>query len=139
MSQVGDIRAALEERLDTIVGFPSAANRAYENVNFRPTTGATWARITLSITGIEPATRGDNPQYRYDGLFLVTLAGPQDQGPGALDDLADLVRQAYTVSDVLTKNGVNVRFLFSDRSQGFSDTPWYLVPVTVRWYTYLDV
>lgn len=139
MSDASNIRAALEERLAVVSGFPSAANRAYENVRFVPTDGTTWARIATNFSRTRPAVRGPSPSERWDGLFLVDVFAPENAGPGAAFDLAYAIKAAYTVDDVLTKNGVNVRIDYAELGQGISTSPWYLVPVTVAWYTYLSV
>jgi hypothetical protein len=136
MGTTQEIRRALETRVGTVTGFPSAGNRAWENVRFEPTPGTSWARMVLVPDTQRPATRGPSPQIRYDGSFLIVLHFPEGTGAGAIDDLADDVRDAFTVDDVVTAEGTNVRFEWSERNDGVLDPPWYVVTVTVRWYTY---
>lgn len=136
MTTTNDIRAALEAEIANVTGIPSAANRAWENVRFKPTPNTSWVRMTLSPTGSRPAVRGPNPQLRYDGLFLVDVFVPEANGPAAADTLADNIRNSFTVDDVLTSGSTSVRFNYSERGQGFSDSPWYVVPVSISWYTY---
>ena len=92
--------------------------------------------MTLIPVTSRPAVRGSNPQIRHDGLFQVDVFVPENQGAGAAEILADAVRAAYTVDDVLTQNSVNVRFEYAERGQGILDTPWFQVPVTIAWYAY---
>lgn len=136
MTAYSDIRAALEQRVITVTGFPNAANRAWENVRFEPTDGTTWARMTLAPSSSRPAVRGASPQILYEGLFLCDIFAPEGTGPNAAETLADAVRDAFTVDDVLTQGSTNVRFRWSERNQGIPDSPWYQVPVTVSWYSY---
>jgi len=114
MSNMNDIRAALEQAVTNVSGFPS--DRAWENVRFEPTTGTPWARMVLNVA-----------------LFY-----PEATGPAAADAMADAVRDAFTVSTVANEGSVSVRFDYSERGQGVPDSPWYQVPVRVRWYTYLS-
>lgn len=136
MGTTQEIRRALETRLGTITGFPAATQRAWENVAFTPTPGTAWAKLVLVPDTQRPAARGPSPQIRYDGSFLVVLHIPEGTGPGDIDDLADAVRDAFTVDDVLTAGSTSVRFQWSERNDGVLDAPWYVVTVTVRWYTY---
>lgn len=51
MTTTNDIRAALEAEIANVTGIPSAANRAWENVRFKPTPNTSWVRMTLSPPG----------------------------------------------------------------------------------------
>lgn len=136
MGTTRDIRAALEQRLDTVSGFPNSANRHWENTRFKPTPGTTWAKLLLVPDTQRPAVRGPSPQIRYDGTFLIVIHYPEGLGAGLVDDMADDVRDAFTVDDVLTENSTNVRFEWSERDDGIIDEPWYIVTVSVKWYSY---
>jgi len=80
--------------------------------------------------------RGPNPQIRHDGSFLVTAHLPEGAGPAAADALADAIRAAFTVDTGLTSGAVTVRFNYSERGIAVLDTPWYIVTVSISWYTY---
>jgi len=131
-----DIRAALESEIANVSGIPSAANRAWENMRFAPTTGTAWVRMTLIPAASRPAANGSDPQLLYEGLFQVDLFVPEADGPSAADTLADAVRDRYKVGVTLTKNTTNVRFRYSERETGSIDGPWYQVPVSISWYSY---
>jgi len=136
MTAMTDIRSALEQQVITVSGFPNSSNRAWENVRFEPTEGTTWARMNIIPSAMRPAVRGASPQLLYEGLFLVDIFAPEGNGANGADTLADAVRAAFTVDDVLTVNSTNVRFRYSERGQGLVDSPWYQVPVSVAWYSY---
>lgn len=136
MSVGNDIRAALEQEIANVSGVPASSQRAWENARFEPTTGTTWLRMRLQPTETRPATRGDSPQIRHQGLFLVDVFAPADEGPASAETLADAIRDRYTVSKVLTENSTNVRFDYAERGQGVIDHPWYMVPVAIAWYAY---
>lgn len=136
MTIMQNIRAALEQQIATVSGIPSTANRAWENVKFVPTTGTAWVKMALVPVTSRPAVLGPAPQIRHDGSFLVTLHLPEGAGPAGADALADAVRAAFTVDTGLTSGGTTVRFRYAERSVAVLDTPWYIVTVSISWYTY---
>lgn len=136
MTIMQNIRAALEQQIATVSGIPSTANRAWENVKFVPTTGTSWVKMALVPVTSRPAVVGPAPQIRHDGSFLVTLHLPEGTGSAGADALADAVRAAFTVDTGLTSGGTTVRFRYAERSVAVLDTPWYIVTVSISWYTY---
>lgn len=136
MSATTEIRRALEAQIANVSGIPSAGNRAWENVRFEPTPGTAWVRMRLITQESRPAVRGANPSLLYQGLFLVDVFVPEGNGPNAADVLADAIRDEFTVDDAYTVGSTTVRFRWSERAEGISDSPWYQVPVTISWYTY---
>ena len=136
MTVMQDIRAALEQQIATISGIPSSANRAFENAKFIPTTGTAWVKMALVPVNSRPAVMGPAPQIRHDGSFFVTLHMPEGTGPAGADALADAVRAAFTVDTGLTSGGTTVRFRYSERGVAVLDAPWYIVTVSISWYTF---
>lgn len=136
MTVMQNIRAALEQQIANVSGIPSTSNRAWENVRFTPTTNSAWVRMALVPTTSRPAVRGPNPQIRHDGVFLVTAHLPEGSGPAAADALADAIRAAFTVDTGLTSGGVTVRFNYAERGVAVLDAPWYIVTVSISWYTF---
>jgi len=128
-----DIRAALESNLANITDVPSIA---YENVAFNPTTGDNYLEVRMIPTLRRPTVRGLNPQQRYDGVFQINCYVPEGSGPAAADTLAKNVIEAYEATTKLTHNDVTVSIDYVERSQGFMDSPFYFVAVTVAWYAY---
>lgn len=136
MSVYGDIRAALEQGVVAVSGFPSSGNRAWENVSFGPTTGTPWAKMVLIPVSRTPAVMGPSPTYLYKGIFGVNLFYPEGDGPASADALADTIVATFDSDFSLTHNSVNVRFNFAERKQGMEHSPWYMVPVYINWFTY---
>lgn len=133
-----DIRAALEKKLSDTSGLPSIS---HENVRFDRTTGTSYLETGFIPTSRRPATRGLNPQQRYDGLFRVVCYAPEGNGPGAADELADKVINAFeATTDVsYTPSGgteIKVSIDYAEREGGDLDTPFYYVPVTIGFYIY---
>jgi hypothetical protein len=131
-----DIRAALEQQIASVTGIPSAANRSWENVRFKPTTGTSWVRMTLQPGESRPAIRGANPVLEYIGLFLVDVFVPEGTGPNAADVLADNIRNQFAPGTDITENATTVRIRHSERADGQLDGPWYMVPVSISWYSF---
>lgn len=136
MSFHNEIRTALENEIANVVGIPAADQRAWDNAIFKPTTGTSWVRMTLIPFTSRPAVRGPTPQILHTGSFVVDLFTPEGGGAAEAETLADAVRARFNVDTVLTSGSANVRFRYSERGQGVVDSPWYRLPVDVRWYCY---
>lgn len=132
MSLHGDIRAALESRLALTPGLPTA--RAWESVSFDPPAiSVPYVRATLQPLSSRPATIGNSPLYRHEGLFLIDLFYPSGTGPGDAEAMADVVRARFPVPGTLAKNGQPVLVRYAERGAGLPADGRYLVPVTVAW------
>lgn len=129
-----DIRQALEVKLNSTSGLPSQI--AWENVKFSPTTGTAYMEVRLVPVTRRPATRGSNPQQRYDGFFRILVYVPENEGPSAADDYVNTLIEAFDATTDLSANGINVSIDYAERAQGIPQSPWYYVPVQIGWYTY---
>jgi hypothetical protein len=153
------IRSALEARLSSITGIPDIA---WENVKYSPTTGQSFVQPLFLPTQQRPSVRGLNPVLRYQGIFSVNCFVPEGNGPGAADDLANLIIDNFPATDsiyysipddallteaeafIVTESGarvlvddvIHVSLEFSERQQGVLRSPWYMVTVDVDWYSY---
>lgn len=138
MSIYKDARAALENHLNDTSGLPTIA---WENVDFKPTTGTGFLKAYFNPTSRRPAVRGSNPQHRTQGLFTILCYQPENIGPGASQTLVDTlidrfnstVDITYTNSDLET---IYVCLEYSEQQPSYSMPPWYVTPITVAWYTY---
>lgn len=137
MTVYNDIRQALESQVANVTGIPAAAHRTWENQGpYTPTPGMAWVRSTLMPVDNPPAAIGPNPPLRYSGLFRIEVFWPENVGPASAETLADNIRAVYYVGVGFTKNTTTVRVEYAKRLPGFPDTPWYVVPVDVRWFAY---
>ena len=133
-----DIRAALETKLATVSGIPAIS---HENVSFDRTNGTSYVETFFVPQSRRPAVRGLNPQQRYGGVFTVVCYAAEGNGPGAADEIADKVLNAfeattdvsYTNSDTET---ILVSIDYAEREGGGLDTPFYYVPVNIGFYIY---
>ena len=133
-----DIRAALETKLAAVSGVPAIS---HENVSFDRTNGTSYVETFFVPQSRRPAVRGLNPQQRYGGVFTVVCYAAEGNGPGAADEIADKVLNAfeattdvsYTNSDTET---ILVSIDYAEREGGGLDTPFYYVPVNIGFYIY---
>ena len=66
---------------------------------------------------------------------------PENTGPGAADELADKVLEAFeatTDASFINSDGENiiVSIDYAERESGGLDTPFYFVPVNIGFYIY---
>jgi hypothetical protein len=132
-----NIRGALQSRALTASGFPTVVE--YEGVMVQrpdPTAvGAKWARLVLIPSASKPydtATR----YKRHIGIFQVSIfyASVGSPGTGAVEALADAVKDVLYPGLDLFKNGERIRIQYAERAQVAVDEPdWLQCPVTIGW------
>jgi hypothetical protein len=87
-------------------------------------------------TSRRPAVRGLNPQQRYDGLYSILICTPENLGPGAGYDVADLLLDRFNATTDISFNGLIISVDYSEVRTSFLDSPFYCTPVTIAWYVY---
>jgi hypothetical protein len=133
MSIINDIRACLDTHLAGTVGLPAVA---HQNVPYEPTTGTPFIKVDLVPTSRRPAVRGLNPQQRYDGLYSILICTPENLGPGAGYDIADLLLDRFDATTDISLSGLTISIDYSEVRTSFLDSPFYCTPVTIAWYVY---
>ena len=136
-----DIRSALETKLAAIGGLPEIA---YENVSFEPTNGTPYLRVQLIPTIRQPASRGLSFQTYYQGIFTIFCYAPQGQGPGAVEDTANTLIEAFEANTDIswtnpdTTDTLILRVDYANREQLIkpTDTPYNYIPVNIGWFIY---
>lgn len=137
MSDMQDIRKALEEKLVLVSGL-TADQIAWENKKFKPVDGQSWIRAKLMPTEAKASAIGAGNAVLHRGLFLADCFVNQNAGPAAADILADLVMDGFAYGTQLTVSGKIINIRHAERAGAFQDDPWYYVPVTVTWYSYVS-
>lgn len=159
MTIINDIRACLDTHLSATTGIPAIAR---QNVPYEPTTGTPFLMVSLTPTSRRPATRGLNPQQRYDGLYNILICTPEGMGSGAGYDIADLLLDRFNATtDIVYTNPTDailqedndnilledtgllllgsptfVTIDYSEVRTSFLDSPFYCTPLTVAWFCY---
>lgn len=131
---VDSIRACLDKRLQTL---PSAPDLSFENVTYVHTVGVPFIKATLVPNSIRPATRGNDPWLRYDGIYAVNIYTPEGQGSGAGYTLADDVLEHFKATNYITDGAFSLTVDYAEVGTSFLDSPFYCTPVNVVWYTYI--
>lgn len=132
MPILNDIRATLDTALAAVSGLPDIA---FENAPFEQNAGTPHLRASLFLTSRRPATRGPDPQNRYQGIYQVVVAVPTDQGAGAAMDYADLIMTEFDgSSDIDGTPTVSIEY--SETSGAVFSDPFYLLLVNIAWYVY---
>lgn len=128
-----DIRAGLQKRLITTSGFPASGNRAFEGLEFTPTVGEAWAKMTLIPTGNEAYLTGaTNTQT---GLFQVDLYEPPGLGTGGLEALVNAVKDKFRPATRINLAGGEWLEVINVERVGaiFSEADFMRAIVQVRW------
>ena len=125
------IRAALETALNSIT--PSIPC-AWQNVPFTPVTGTPYQRATLLLA--EPDNREFGASFQEQGFLQVDLCYPQSVGSNAVEARAELLRTTF-------KRGTTIGSLCIDATPeikpAYNDGDRYVVPVRIRFNTYISV
>src|SRR5438132_13908963 len=116
-----NIRAALEKRLIAVTGLPIMAP---EGVKFRPTIGVPFVEPTILVISERPASIGDAYYVLHEGEFIIVLAFPNGQGMGAIEAMANLVKEEFRVNATSTANGITVRFRYAEKRVAIHEPEW---------------
>lgn len=128
------IRRALEKKLATLSGLPDVA---WENVPMTPSgSGDEFIRARVVVQSQRPATVGTDRAIRHDGIFFVDIFQEEGVGAATADEMADNIRALFPVGTILTEESQNVHIRYSERAEGISDPPFYMIPLTIAWYAY---
>lgn len=129
------IRAALEKHLNALDDVPAIA---WENVHFDPTIGTPHIKCNLTVSDTKAAAIGPNSKTRYDGIFYIDIFQPENQGPQAGDALSSAITSWFKHGTILTESGDLIHILKTQRFQSQPANSWYLIPMMVTWYAFLD-
>ena len=134
MTIMNDIRAALETKLNTQSSL--LPTLFFENVRNNPNQDDSFVRVSLVPTSTRPATRGDNPKIRYDGLFSMLICVPNNTGSGTSQGYVDTILALFSPSTAFSSGDATVSVDFAESSIGYFDEPFYCIPVSVGWHAY---
>ena len=68
---------------------------AWGNKNFTKPSGKAWVRFTVRHSGADRMNPGPDPIRRHDGMVVLEVFAPEDQGEGPVDDLCDAAAAIY--------------------------------------------
>jgi len=133
MTVMNDIRQALDARLAATSGLPSVF---FENVPNEQVPTTSHVRVQFISTSRRPANRGPNPQHRIQGLYILTVCTPIDEGSGLALDYVDSLLDRFNGSSDVAGVAITVSIEYSEAQSAFVDEPFYCVPIEIAWYAY---
>jgi len=119
------VRQALRTRLLTVSGLPTAL--AWENRNFQPTNNSPWIREYYYP---DPERLVAQDLIEGTGFVSYDVVYPVNSGTEDAEGLADDIKAIYEPPGSLANN---LSIISSVRDPGFSEHPWYYVPVRIQW------
>ena len=132
------IRAALRQRLLTVVGLP--AGRQWENEFFEPVVGQPYLKEKLMPTNSDVVSFGANGAadgtIKDDGLWQITLFYPQGEGTKDAQLMAEAIRVALKPSTQLSYDGENLTVMRAVIAPGRDEAVWYSIPITIKYMTH---
>ena len=128
-----DIRAALEVALAAIPNMPPIA---WEGKSFTPDTAVGYIKVRQLPTARRPTVRGLNPQQRYQGVFQLLVKMPENKGPNPAQTVVTALINAFEATTDLSYDATFVTIDYTEQVGGFTDSPFYTIPVNVNWYSY---
>lgn len=133
MGEYNSIRACLEQHLRGTVGIPDVVvpNKKYDPKPLVPFVRAQFAPLSR-----RPASVGNNPLMRHEGLYQLNVYQPLNVGEGPGLEIASILAERFKASTAIIYGGEEVGISYSEVGMPFPDTPFHATPVTVGWYAY---
>jgi len=134
MSFFLDISAALDGRLNTMVGLPAVA---WENKEYKPTVGTLYVRPTLLTGGSIPETVGSAGRDLNIGVYQIDIFGEAEQGKNEVITMADTVADHFKHGTQMTYNGSTVEVKTVSQKQAINNKDgWYQAIVEIAYYSF---
>ncbi len=133
-----EIRQCLEVRLVGLLPGLGLAKSdvAWTNMVFTPKTDRLYLRPTLMLNPTETRSLGPNGFEQIQGIFQVDVFGVLNTGPGATEEIARGLVDAFRGGTTLTCRGCEVRITKAYAGTARKDGERLHVPVSVVWYCY---
>ena len=132
MISYDDARAALDTRLEAY----QSTDVAWENTKYKPTEGVGYLQPFMLPAEPSQATIGAGGLDRVAGIYQIDVAEAKDAGQGALSRKVDEVIAQFARGLSVTSNGVTLTIRRSWPGPALTRGAFYVVPVSVSWYTY---
>ena len=124
---------ALNTKLKTITGFANAIN--LPNTKFNPASSVTKYLQAMFLPNESDVVALGSTEIKNQGIYQVLCKRRLNKGTAVLSDV-DLVKALFLPGTDLTKTGTVVRIIKTWDSPAYIDGDWYVVPVSVSWFSY---
>lgn len=135
MTTFVDINNALVKPIIDNSGFDLEFN--YENKAIDPNIKTAFGKCFLLPIQPEQTALGQDGCDQHTGVFQISLYFPENIGNIKTLTKADEIASVYKSGAVLTYNGVNVTIESIGISQGLNDGPWFIIPITINYYSFI--
>jgi hypothetical protein len=106
----------------------------WENREYTPSKGTQWMRVSTIHTDSFVATLGGGGEDQHEGILLLELFYPPDDGFGAATTDADIIRAAAKAGVQGISGATALYIKNTRRSGGRVDDGWYRIDLEVEWY-----
>jgi hypothetical protein len=137
MTDTQDIRGAIEIKLAEVQDTSGKPEIAWENINFKPQGEAEWLRLNINFVSRKASGVGQNSQLLYEGVAFIDVFTQSDKSSYDADQLADQVMELFPYGTRLTNGSNTVIIRHAERQGALFEKPWYQVPVTIQFYSYI--
>ena len=108
---------------------------AWENVEYTPTMGNPYQKVHVFFISPDNRGYGSGP-YMEEGFFQISLYYPKQIGTELIDARADLIRATFKRGSHLISGTQDVVVNKTPTiSSGKVDEDWYMIPVTVYFFS----
>ena len=128
-----DVRAALYTRLQAFPTLPTVID--WENVRFDKPGLATYIMESMKPVDARATSIGPKARIRDQGMWLLGVFSPANEGPQVGDDMADGLREwFYPGLALATPSGLRVIVRQATRFPTIQEDDWRHVPVAIHWF-----
>lgn len=129
------IRTLLDTQLLTTANLPvHSKENTRTNINGK----TPWCRSTLLPAEPMPLATGYNALSQYKGLYQVDLFYPQDYGTDAASATSNAIIALFPRGIAFTDGTNNIHIDMTWQQTAYTvQQVWYVVPVVVRWSSYM--
>ncbi|HEY4133504.1 MAG TPA: phage tail terminator-like protein [Gemmatimonadaceae bacterium] len=130
------VQLALRARLEAVSGIPPKGQRAFENIDFKPTPSTPYiTEQFIPQPGVLPGlTRGPSVSF---GLYIVTMYGLTKNGISAIGSVVDAILAAFppglTFAQLVNGDSIRIRGLPAPSSGQIipQDDGWAVCAMTI--------
>ena len=73
---------------------------------------------------------------QFRGIYSVLVCTAEGTGSGANLDIVDSIVDRFEATTDITFGSETVTIEYVDVGNGYIDTPFYCIPITIGWYIY---
>lgn len=129
------IHAGLDAQLATTPNLPAFNNE--NSAIYRPTIGTPYCRATLLPAQPLVGELGVGGRTEFQGLYQVDLFYPINAGTTLAEAMVDAVLSVFPRGTVIMQAGINIQVKLAYRLVARSEPPWFIVPVSVSWWSFI--